>query len=81
MSLSPTEGNDMEQPRCDYIPLWASVDSRCPHPASVRVLRSHNGGFDPDYRNRCLFHARRELGPSVAAVWNASEQTWLPADR
>lgn len=71
----------MEQPRCDYIPLWASVDSRWTQQVSIRILRSHNGGFDPDYRDRCLLHARRELGPSVAAVWDASEKTWLPADR
>jgi hypothetical protein len=71
----------MDQPRCDYIPLWRTMEFRCTNPASVRVRRSHNAGIDPDCRDRCLFHIRRELGPPVAAVWDASEQARLPADR
>lgn len=70
----------MDQPRCDYIPLWSAEEHRCTNPASVRVLRSHNAGVDPDYQYRCLFHVRRHLGPSVAAVWDNVDQTWLAVD-
>ena len=70
----------MDTPRCDYIPLWSTEDSRCSNPASVRVLHSHNAGIDPEYRNRCLIHVRQQLGPSVAAVWDTVEQAWLSVD-
>jgi len=46
----------------------------------VRVLHSHNAGIDPEYRNRCLIHVRQQLGPSVAAVWDAVEQAWVAVD-
>ena len=65
----------MEQlavPRCDYIPMWSSLERRCPRLAVVRVFKSHGGGESPVYRERCLMHA--DLGPNIVAFWDG--ETW-----
>lgn len=70
----------MDQPRCDYIPLGSTEEARWPNPASVQVFRNHNPGIDPEPRDRCLIHVRRQHGPSDAAGWDAVDHSWLAVD-
>jgi hypothetical protein len=46
----------------------------------VRVLYRHGGGVKPEYRERCLLHAREHLGPKVGAVWDALRRQWMAVD-
>jgi hypothetical protein len=63
------------QPRCDHIAMWTS--NRCRRPAAVRVFRSHGGGVNPVYKERCLYHAANDLRPNLVAVWDETCDNWI----
>ena len=67
-----------DRPRCDHLPLWSTSEHRCPHPAAVRVFRSHGAGENPVYKDRCMWHASSQLGPEIAAWWDEEEAKWAP---
>ena len=70
----------MDQPRCDYIPLWSTSSDGCPRRAKVLLLHRHNAGT-PVYRARCLLHASRAFGPHLAAVWEDDSDEWHPLEQ
>lgn len=68
------------EPRCDYIPLWSCDEHRCPNPAQFKVFRSHGGGVNPVYKDRCMTHASGAFGPAIAAYWDPDTKEWRPAN-
>ena len=70
----------IDQPRCGYVPFRSSAANQCRRPALVRVFRRHGAGEAPEYRERCLFHARLDLGPAIAAYWDAETLAWGATD-
>ena len=65
-------------PQCDYHYMWSRPLRRCHRPAAVRVFRSHGGGVNPVYKERCLHHAAVDLGPRLAAFWDDEKVAWYP---
>jgi len=49
---------------------------RCERRAAVRVLFRHGAGIAPEYREKCLFHVRADLGPLVGAIWDPLSGEW-----
>ncbi len=68
----------MENPTCDYVPMWGNVEHRCGHDALIRVLRT--GSITPEFKERCLAHGRlgsREV--VVIALRNPGTTAWTAA--
>jgi len=92
MNTSSTEPNCLkggyekpQAPTCDYVGFPGRglpgaphiKGNRCERPAAVRILYRHGEGIDPEYRERCLFHTRGNLGPMIGAIWDTQRAEWV----
>lgn len=68
----------VNNPRCDYVPMWSNIEHQCGKEALIRVLRT--GSTTPDYKERCLPHAdlgRHEV--RVIAFRSPDATGWIAA--